>query len=72
MKHLVCLGGFKNQREVFEWEGQTLELDETQYEWGTLYEIECETVSVFMYIHDGAIQQGCFCRQNLLAFCLAR
>lgn len=43
MKHLVCLGGFKNQREVFEWEGQTLELDETQYEWGTLYEIECET-----------------------------
>jgi len=43
MSHLVCMGGFKNQREVYSWEGQTLELDETRYEWGTLYEIECET-----------------------------
>jgi hypothetical protein len=38
------MGGFKNQREVFSWEGETLELDETKYEHGTLYEIECETV----------------------------
>jgi hypothetical protein len=39
------MGGFKNQREVFTWEGETLEVDETKYEHGTLYEIECETVS---------------------------
>ena len=41
---LVCLGGFENVRQEFEWEGVLLELDETKYEWGTLYELECETV----------------------------
>lgn len=46
MQRLVCMGGFKNQRDVFEWEGETLELDQTMYEWGTLYEIEVETVRV--------------------------
>ena len=40
---LVCLGGFRNVRQVFTWEGFTLELDETGYEWGTVYEIEVET-----------------------------
>lgn len=40
---LVCLGGFHNQRDCFPWEGHTLELDETRFEHGTLYEIECET-----------------------------
>ncbi|XP_058111460.1 triphosphate tunnel metalloenzyme 3 isoform X2 [Magnolia sinica] len=40
---LVCLGGFRNVRAVYEWEGLTLELDETQYEFGTSYEIECES-----------------------------
>jgi len=40
---LVCLGGFRNVRQEFAWEGQTIELDETQYDWGTLYELECET-----------------------------
>ena len=39
----VGLGGFRNIRDVFVWEGETLELDETLYEWGTLYELECET-----------------------------
>ncbi len=43
---LTCLGGFKNLRKEFEWEGFVLELDETAYEWGTLYELECETASV--------------------------
>ena len=38
-----ALGGFKNVRDVFTWEGHELELDETQYDWGTLYELECET-----------------------------
>ena len=38
-----ALGGFKNVRDVFTWEGHALELDETQYDWGTLYELECET-----------------------------
>ncbi|CAI5960815.1 unnamed protein product [Closterium sp. NIES-65] len=39
----VCLGGFRNTRSVFEWRGNTIELDETQFAFGTQYEIECET-----------------------------
>ncbi|KAK1418453.1 hypothetical protein QVD17_27598 [Tagetes erecta] len=39
----VCLGGFKNLRNVYEWKGLVIELDETSYEFGTLYEIECES-----------------------------
>jgi len=41
---LVCSGGFRNRRQVYDWEGFTLELDETRFEHGTLYEIEVETV----------------------------
>lgn len=40
---LMALGGFRNVRTVCMWEGNTMELDETQYEHGTLFEIECET-----------------------------
>lgn len=40
---LVVLGGFKNLRAVYDWNGLKLELDETQYDFGTCYEIECET-----------------------------
>lgn len=40
---LVGLGGFRNTRDVFDWDGQTIELDATQYDWGNMYEIECET-----------------------------
>eukprot|EP00250_Pteridium_aquilinum_P002775 c12995_g1_i1 orf=135-746(+) len=40
---VVCLGGFRNVRNVFHWQGLTLELDETQFDFGTAYEIECET-----------------------------
>lgn len=40
---LKPLGGFRNTRQVIDWEGHTLELDETVFEHGTLYEIECET-----------------------------
>lgn len=40
----VCFGGFKNVRSVYGWEdGLVLELDETQFEFGTNYELECET-----------------------------
>ncbi|KAJ8500079.1 hypothetical protein OPV22_010631 [Ensete ventricosum] len=40
----VCLGGFRNVRAVYGWnEGLTLELDETQYDFGTSFELECET-----------------------------
>ncbi|RVW43830.1 Triphosphate tunel metalloenzyme 3 [Vitis vinifera] len=39
----VCLGGFKNVRDVFEWKGLKLELDETMYDFGTCFEIECES-----------------------------
>ncbi|XP_039057897.1 triphosphate tunnel metalloenzyme 3-like [Hibiscus syriacus] len=38
----VCLGGFENKREVFDWKNLKLEVDETKYEFGTCYEIECE------------------------------
>jgi hypothetical protein len=53
IKHLVCMGGFRNSRAVYAWNGETLELDETDFDHGTLYEIECETVcacSVMMTI----------------------
>jgi len=43
IQNLLCMGGFRNHRTVFAWEGETLELDETSYEHGTLYEIEVET-----------------------------
>lgn len=43
LSQLNCLGGFKNLRKEYSWEGYTLELDETQYDWGTVYELECET-----------------------------
>ncbi|XP_010557619.1 PREDICTED: triphosphate tunel metalloenzyme 3-like [Tarenaya hassleriana] len=39
----VCLGGFDNVRSVYEWRGVKLEVDETKYEFGNCYEIECET-----------------------------
>lgn len=42
-KGLVCLGGFRNVRGVYEWNGLNLELDETHYSFGTCYEIECES-----------------------------
>uniref|UniRef100_A0A2P2IUE8 Uncharacterized protein MANES_04G109100 n=1 Tax=Rhizophora mucronata TaxID=61149 RepID=A0A2P2IUE8_RHIMU len=40
---LVCIGGFKNLRQVFDWKGLKLELDETIYDFGASYEIECES-----------------------------
>lgn len=43
MEQLVALGGFKNVRKVVPWQGETLEIDETQYEWGSVFEVECET-----------------------------
>ncbi|XXG52152.1 hypothetical protein AAC387_Pa03g0538 [Persea americana] len=39
----TCLGGFRNVRAVHDWEGHKLELDETQYGFGTSYELECES-----------------------------
>lgn len=39
----VCLGGFKNLRNVYEWKGLVIEVDKTSFEFGTLYEIECES-----------------------------
>lgn len=50
LTELVCLGNFKNNRSVFEWEGLEVEVDETIYsptashpEEGRFYEIELET-----------------------------
>ena len=42
----MCLGGFRNIRGDYDYEGLKLELDETIYEWGTCFEIEVETVRV--------------------------
>ncbi|KAG0524700.1 hypothetical protein BDA96_07G234000 [Sorghum bicolor] len=51
----ICLGGFRNTRAVYELEdededggggaggGLVLELDETRFDFGTSYELECET-----------------------------
>ncbi|WCJ29956.1 Triphosphate tunnel metalloenzyme 3 [Euphorbia peplus] len=39
----VCLGGFENVREVYEWRELKLEVDETKYGFGVCYELECET-----------------------------
>ncbi|XP_066400619.1 triphosphate tunnel metalloenzyme 3-like [Miscanthus floridulus] len=45
----VCLGGFRNTRAVYDYEledgggGLVLELDETRFDFGTRYELECET-----------------------------
>ncbi|XP_048532035.1 triphosphate tunnel metalloenzyme 3-like [Triticum urartu] len=44
----VCLGGFRNTRGVYELEecegqGLMLELDETHFDFGTNYEMECDT-----------------------------
>ncbi|KAL3362825.1 hypothetical protein AABB24_012241 [Solanum stoloniferum] len=40
----IGLGEFKNVRNVFEWCGVELEVDETMYDFGTCYEIECESL----------------------------
>ncbi|XAR66837.1 Triphosphatase [Bertholletia excelsa] len=40
---LVCLGGFRNVRGVYDWDALMLEVDETMYDFGTCYEIECES-----------------------------
>lgn len=42
-RDFVCLGGFRNVRGVYEWNGLKLEVDETNYDFGTSYEIECES-----------------------------
>ncbi|MBA0838755.1 hypothetical protein Goarm_004549 [Gossypium armourianum] len=39
----VCLGGFENKREVFNWKNLKLEVDETKYGFGICYELECES-----------------------------
>lgn len=40
---LVCIGGFRNVRKEFAFEGHTLELDETRFGHGTVFEIEVES-----------------------------
>ncbi|PRQ50547.1 putative hydrolase [Rosa chinensis] len=41
----VCLGGFRNVRSVYEWKGLKLELDESNFDFGTCYELECESLN---------------------------
>ena len=42
-KGLSYLGSFDNQRHVYDWRDFKLEVDQTTYPWGSMYEIECET-----------------------------
>ena len=42
-KGLSYLGGFSNKRLVYDWREYTLEVDQTSYPWGSMFEIECET-----------------------------
>ncbi|KDP37041.1 hypothetical protein JCGZ_06097 [Jatropha curcas] len=42
-EEFVCLGGFRNVRQVFDWKGLKMELDETIYDFGISYELECES-----------------------------
>ncbi|KAL6585644.1 Triphosphate tunnel metalloenzyme 3 [Orobanche minor] len=44
IKGFVGLGGFMNVRNVYEWNGVKLEVDEVKYEFGDMYEVECESV----------------------------
>lgn len=39
----MCLGGFRNVRGVYEWKGLKIEVDESNYDFGTCYEVECES-----------------------------
>ncbi|XP_050135944.1 triphosphate tunnel metalloenzyme 3-like [Malus sylvestris] len=39
----VCLGGFRNVRGVYKWKGLKIEVDESIYDFGTCYELECES-----------------------------
>ncbi|OWM65958.1 triphosphate tunnel metalloenzyme 3-like isoform X2 [Punica granatum] len=43
VKGFVGLGVFANVRDVIDWKGLKLEVDETNYDFGTSYEIECES-----------------------------
>ncbi|KAI3496940.1 hypothetical protein L1887_39318 [Cichorium endivia] len=43
LMEVVSLGGFRNVRAVHKWNGLKLELDETQFDFGVNYEIECES-----------------------------
>lgn len=44
IKGFVALGGFRNVRGVFEWKGVKLEIDEVKYDFGDMYEVECESL----------------------------
>lgn len=44
IESFVSLGGFKNVRNVYAWNEVKLEVDEVNYEFGDMYEIECESV----------------------------
>ncbi|KAL0299306.1 UNVERIFIED_CONTAM: Triphosphate tunnel metalloenzyme 3 [Sesamum radiatum] len=43
VKRFVGLGGFRNVRKVHKWKGVKLDVDEAKYEFGEMYEVECET-----------------------------
>ncbi|KAL8492895.1 hypothetical protein ACS0TY_024187 [Phlomoides rotata] len=44
VKGFASLGGFRNVRNVYKWKEVKLEVDEVNYDFGDMYEIECESV----------------------------
>ena len=63
MEQLVCLGGFRNVRSDYDWEGAKLELDETHFAWGTVFEIEVESVRPCISL--AVLSKGSTCCTNL-------
>lgn len=43
VESLTPLGGFRNLRVEIAWEGHVIELDRTDFDWGTVHELELET-----------------------------
>lgn len=44
IKGFVGLGGFRNVRNVYKWNGVKLEVDEVKYDFEDMYEVECESL----------------------------
>ena len=51
VKALRCLGGFRNERSDYDWNGHKIELDKTMFPHGTVFEVEVETVSLDAPVH---------------------
>lgn len=58
VKQLRCLGGFRNERSDYDFEGFKLELDKTMFAHGTVYEVEVETVRWYCSLNKKGAQNS--------------